>query len=82
MTRTVRVRCEVDKRNILLLNSLIDSYEGLAIVRTVDSSSGRMVMYSTEDVYERLLDVINALNKEGIPIRNISTELSEEIDRW
>ncbi|MGE4497263.1 MAG: DUF4911 domain-containing protein [Deferribacterales bacterium] len=82
MTRTVKVKCHVDKRNILLVNSLVDSYEGLGIVRTLDSAKGNVVIYSTDTVYKQLLKVLEELNKIGIGVTEIRTEFSEEVDNW
>jgi hypothetical protein len=82
MTRTVKVKCHVDRQNILLVNSLVDSYEGLGIVRTLDSAKGNVVIYSTDTVYEKLLRVLDELNKTGIGVTDIRTEFSEVVDNW
>lgn len=82
MTRTVKIKCHIDKKNILLVNSLVDSYEGLGIVRTLDSAKGNVVIYSTDTVYEKLIKVLDELNKSGIGITDVRTEFSEEVDNW
>lgn len=82
MTRTVKVKCIADKKYILFLNSLVDSYEGLGIVRTLDSAKGNVVIYSTDTRYETLLRVLDELNASGIKISNITTEFSEDVDNW
>jgi len=38
---TIRILINIDKKDIVYLNSIIDSYEGLAIMRTIDR---KMVM--------------------------------------
>jgi polynucleotide 5'-kinase involved in rRNA processing len=82
MPHTVRVKCTIPKKNVLMLNSIIDSYEGIGLVRTVDASKGSMVIYSTNDQYKKVLAVLEELKKDGMKIENISTEESEQIDEW
>jgi len=82
MPHTVRVKCTIPKKNVLMLNSIIDSYEGIGLVRTVDASKGAVVIYSTNDQYEKVLDVLAELKNGGMEIENIATEESEDIDEW
>lgn len=82
MPKTIRVKCTINKRDVLILNSIIDSYEGIGLVRTLDAKNGSVIIYSTEDRYETVLDVLDDLIKGGMDIRNISTEESEDINVW
>lgn len=82
MTHTVKVKCHIEKHNLLFVNSLVDSYEGLGIIRTLDSIKGNVVIYSTNTVYKQLLKVLDELNKSGIEITDIRTEVSEDVDNW
>ncbi|MGE4318068.1 MAG: DUF4911 domain-containing protein [Deferribacterales bacterium] len=82
MPNTVRVKCTIQKKDVLILNSIIDSYEGIGLVRTVDAKTGSVIIYSTDDKYLIVLDVLNELIKDGMDIRNIDTEVSEKIDEW
>jgi hypothetical protein len=82
MTRTVKVKCEVSKKDILLVNSLVDSYEGLGLIRTIDSSNGKVIMYSSDTQYKTLLRVLEELDKSGISVKNLETEFSEDVDNW
>ncbi len=82
MPNTVRVKCTIQKKDVLILNSIIDSYEGIGLVRTVDAATGSVIIYSTDDKYLIVLDVLNELIKDGMDIRNIDTEVSEKIDEW
>lgn len=82
MSETVRVKCTIHKQDVLILNSIVDSYESIGLVRTVDAKNGSVVIYSTDSQYKTVLDVLEALKKEGMDIKNISWEVSESIDEW
>ncbi|MCD8554190.1 DUF4911 domain-containing protein [Seleniivibrio sp.] len=82
MPHTVRVKFNIDKQNVLIVNSIIDSHEGIGLVRTVDAKKGAMVIYSTDDQYEKVLLVLEDLRNHGMTIENIHTEVSEKIDEW
>ena len=61
-TRCVLVR--VERHNIGLLCSLMAGYEGVAIVRTVDSKQGLVALLVTPAFYMTVLDIIEALSQE------------------
>jgi len=82
MPHTVRVKFNIRKQDVLIVNSIIDSHEGIGLVRTVDAKTGSMVVYSTDDQYETVLLVLEDLKKYGMVIDNIHTEASEKIDEW
>lgn len=82
MPKTIRVKCTIQKHDVLMLNSVIDSHEGIGLVRTIDASKGSVIIYSTSDRYQTVLDVLEDLKKNGMDIQNISTEESEDIDVW
>lgn len=82
MPKTIRVKCTIQKRDVLILNSVIDSHEGIGLVRTIDAKTGSVIIYSTDDRYPIVLDVLADLKKNGMDIRNISTEESEDVDVW
>lgn len=82
MPHTVKIKCSILKKDVILLNSFLDSYEGLAIVRTVDASTGSVVLYATDSTYETVLRVLDELKKDGMYIENITTQVSENVDEW
>lgn len=82
MPHTVKVKCTIQKKDVILLNSIIDSYEGIGIVRTVDAKAGSVVIYATDSTYRTVLDVLEELKKDGVLIENISTQESENVDEW
>jgi hypothetical protein len=82
MPRTYRVKCRVASKDILYLNSTVDSYEGLGLVRTISSDRSQVIIYSTEDTYEKVIGVLNALIEEGMDIKDIHYDISEDVDQW
>jgi len=82
MPHTVKVKCSIQKKDVINLNSIIDSYEGIGLVRTVDAKAGSVVIYATNDTYPYVLDVLEDLKKNGMQIENISTQESENVDEW
>jgi hypothetical protein len=61
-TRCVLVR--VERHDIGLLCSLMAGYEGVAIVRTVDSKQGLVALLVAPAFYMTVLDIIGALAQE------------------
>ena len=61
-TRCVFVR--VERHDIGLLCSLMAGYEGVAIVRTVDSQQGLVALLVAPAFYMIVLDIIEALSQE------------------
>jgi hypothetical protein len=82
MFNTLRIKLQIDKREIVYLNSVIDSYEGIAIMRTIDKNLGKVIIYTTEK-FEILLDnILSALKGEGVHLEIIEKDKSELIDNW
>lgn len=79
---TVRIKFTTDKKNIIYINSIMDSYEGLGIVRTIDKKEGKVVVYSTNGLYKYAMEVLDALKSEGVKIENLTIEESESVDEW
>ncbi len=79
---TVKIKFIANRNQILYINSILDSYDGIGIMRTIDREKGRIAVYSTESQYEKVLKLLKALKREGIYISDISVERSEDVDSW
>lgn len=79
---TIRILINIDKKDIVYLNSIIDSYEGLAIMRTVDRKNGNVVIYTTEKNEDTLMNLLNSLKQEGVLFDIIMKEKNELLDKW
>ena len=80
MPHSVQIRFYTDTSRVLYINSIIDSYEGIGIVRTIDRTKGYVTVYSTDGMYKEALNVIEALKKEGVPIHNLTVAETEELE--
>lgn len=79
---TVKIKFIANRNQILYINSILDSYDGIGIMRTIDREKGHIAVYSTETQYEKVLKLLKALKREGIYISDISVERSEDVDSW
>ena len=70
-TDSIQWQIEVDKKDIAYIVSIFDGYENLAVVRTLDASSGLIELLVSPDYVEDTRKLIDALSKE-IPIRPLN----------
>jgi hypothetical protein len=80
MPNSVQVRFNSDKKHVLYINSTIDAYDGIGIVRTIDRDTGYITIYSTDGMVKYVLNLLESLKKEGIPINNLQVIETEEIE--
>lgn len=81
MPYSVQVRFYSDKENVLYINSILDGYGGIGILRTLDRKLGLITIYSTDGMVKYVLSFLEALKSEGIPVRDmqvIETEIIED----
>ncbi len=79
---TVRILFSCSKEDIIIVNSIIDSYGGLGLIRTIDKNKCNCAVFSTSSVYETALQVMYSLQKEGLSISDIRVDSSEEVDEF
>jgi MoaA/NifB/PqqE/SkfB family radical SAM enzyme len=82
MGESIKIKFIANRNQILYINSILDSYDGIGIMRTIDREKGHIAIYSTESQYKKVLDLLKALKREGIYIKDISVERSEDVDSW
>ena len=70
-TDSIQWQIEVDKKDIAYIVSIFYGYENLAVVRTLDASSGLIELLVSPDYLEDTRKLIDALSKE-IPIRPLN----------
>ena len=61
-----RFHIVVKPSEIIYLNGLIDSYEGIGIMRTEDETAGKVTVYSTTEYGSVLAELLKSLQKEGM----------------
>ena len=70
-TDSIQWQIEVDKKDIAYIVSIFDGYENLAVVRTLDASTGLIELLVSPDYLQDTRKLINSLSKE-ISIRPLN----------
>ncbi len=60
----VVLQCLVNPRDIGYICCIVESYEGLAIVSTIDENKGLLHLYCTVDMRDEFMEFIAQLKKE------------------
>lgn len=79
---TIKVKFKINIKNVIYINAIIDSYEGIGIVRTIDPNKGLVAVYTNAYMKKYLYDILNDLKVEGIDIYDIQEEITESVDIW
>lgn len=79
---TVRIRFSCSKENIIIVNSIIDSYGGLGLIRTLDKQKCNCAVFTTSTMYKTTLKVMEALQQEGLSIHDIIVDETESVDEY
>lgn len=58
------VYIEVPRAKIVLLHAIFESYDGLAVVRTVDHERGLLALVATESTLQICCDLLDSLRNE------------------
>lgn len=67
----VAVRCRVNARDIGYICSIVESYEGLAVVSTLNQAEGLVHFYCTVDLRDDFMKFLDRL-KEEIPMEIVA----------
>ena len=70
---TVQKYLRVDRREISFLKFIIEAYDGVALLRTIDSETGIVVLHVSPGCENEIEAVITELKKE-IMLENIGTK--------
>ncbi len=65
------IYARVEPEKIDMLNKIVEAYDNLGIVSTLDNSSGRVVIRVTRDTWEEMMEILNNL---PFPIDVITAE--------
>jgi hypothetical protein len=64
LMRELQLYFRMDRRQIAHFRFLLEAYDGLAMLRTLDPAAGRVVLYLSESCREELDDLIRGLAGE------------------
>lgn len=79
---TIRIRFSCNKEDIIIVNSILDSYGGLGLIRTIDKDNFNCAVFTTNSMYKTTLEVMQALQREGLSITDIIVDKSENVDEF
>lgn len=65
---------DIDKRDIDFINKIVEAYEGLAIVRTLDSKNGKIKILTNEYMKSDVDLLLEKFRKNGIEFNIISQD--------
>ena len=69
---TIRILFSCSKEDIIIVNSILDSYGGLGLIRTINKDICKCAVFTTNTVYETTLQVLKSLQSEGLSITAVS----------
>ncbi len=78
MRDTLRVRIQIPRQEIAYFNFLLESYEGLASVRTIDPQQGILELMVPPELKGDLLSLLEAL-KEEMELQCLEGDLVEPL---
>ena len=70
MIDCLRIEAEIDPRDICFLNGVIEGYDDMAILRTLDSSRGLVEILASPCYQDEIYELLNSLQAE-MPIKFI-----------
>lgn len=65
---------DIDKHDIDFINKIVEAYEGLAIVRTLDSKNGKIKILTNEYMKSDVDLLLEKFRKNGIEFNIISQD--------
>lgn len=72
---STRIYLTIDNRRIAWLRFLLDSYEGLATMTTVDAASGRILLRIGKGAERETIDLLRAIKDEIGLVEGLSDDI-------
>ena len=63
-TKLSTLYLKIPKENIVFLKFLLESYEGIGLIRTLSSKKGDVVIFCTKSTYDTTTQVINTVKED------------------
>lgn len=64
----IRLHAEVNPREICYIRNTLESYDGMALVRTLDPSAALLEIHVPPRCKEVIISIIESLRQEGVSI--------------
>ncbi len=66
--RSARLQVKINRAEINYLRITVESYDGMALVRTIDPSEGLVELFIAPGCEDQVLELLEALKKEGLAL--------------
>jgi len=66
--RTSRVRVKTIRAEINYLRTTVESYDGIALVRSIDPSQGLVELFVAPGCEGQVCELLKGLQNEGVPL--------------
>ena len=53
-----QIKVRIDPRNIYILDDVIEGYDGLGLVTTINAKMGEVVVHVTPDTYDDIMAIL------------------------
>ena len=53
-----QIKVRIDPRNIYVLDDIIEGYDGLGLVTTINAKMGEVVVHVTPDTYDDIMTIL------------------------
>ncbi len=53
-----QIKVRIDPRNIYVLDDVIEGYDGLGLVTTINAKMGEVVVHVTPDTYDDIMTIL------------------------
>ena len=75
-----RIHITTDPSRIIYVNGVLDSYEGIGIMRTADEHAGKIIIYTTQHDEATVKELLAAMEaEEGLKITITSVDYEDEV---
>lgn len=64
MVDCLRIKAEIDPRDICFLNGVLEGYDNMAVLRTLDSSRGLVEILASPSYQDEIYELLNSLQAE------------------
>lgn len=64
-----RLHIKTEPSKIIYLNGILDSYEGIGLMRTADENAGKIIIYTTRNHEMLVRQMLDALREEGLALK-------------
>jgi hypothetical protein len=62
--KDITIKLKINTKDIDFINKIIESYEGIALISTLNSTEGILVVHTSHSCYDDLMYILKTLPRE------------------